>query len=114
MMIEGADLGNSPALPQLGQLASKDTMMIPAGTLVEQIARLLGIAADNFADILARLIARKSFDALQSQFSCPKKSVDGGRVEQRLGQTRDQGKLTPDLEEWATQPPPRDFTMFRH
>lgn len=50
-LIESAALVNDPALPQLRQLASKETLMEP----MEEIAGLLGIAADKPADIVARV-----------------------------------------------------------
>lgn len=51
--IEGAGLVNIPALPQLRQLASKETSMEP----IEQIAGLLGLTADKPDDIVARITA---------------------------------------------------------
>lgn len=49
--IEGAGLVNEPALPQLRQLASKEDDMNP----IEEIAKLLGIAADKPEDLVARV-----------------------------------------------------------
>jgi len=53
MRIEGAGLVNDPALPQLRQLASKETPMDP----IKEIAGLLGIDADKPAEIVARVTA---------------------------------------------------------
>lgn len=53
VLIEGAGLVNMPAIPQLRQLASKDTAMDP----IEQIAGLLGLPADKPDDIVARVTA---------------------------------------------------------
>lgn len=52
-LIESAALVNDPALPQLRQLASKETLMEP----LAQIAGLVGVAADNPAAIVARVTA---------------------------------------------------------
>lgn len=53
VLIEGAGLVNSPALPQLRQLASKDEDMDP----ILQIAGLLGLSADTPDAIVARVTA---------------------------------------------------------
>lgn len=53
VLIEGAGLVNMPAIPQLRQLASRETTMEP----IEQIAGLLGLSADKPADIVARVTA---------------------------------------------------------
>lgn len=53
-LIEGAGLVNNPALPQLRQLASKDEDRM---TPIEQIAGLLGVAADKPDEIEVRVTA---------------------------------------------------------
>ncbi len=149
-LIEGAALVNDPALPQLRQLASKETLMDP----ISQIAGLLGIAADKPEDIVARVTAlaasetqlasittaakvtgddavtqicarlaapaadpaqfvpKASFDTLQTQFASLQKTVNDGLVEAALERARDAGKLTPDLEGWATQLASKDLAEF--
>ena len=149
-LIEGAGLVNDPALPQLRQLASKDTSM----DLIAKIADLLGINADKPEDILARVTAlaktetqmasiaaaakvtsgdavtqicarlnaspadpaqfvpKASFDHLQTQFASLQKTVTDGLVEGALERARSDGKLTPDLEGWATQLASKDLAEF--
>jgi len=53
MRIDSAGLVNTPALPQLRQLASREDRMEP----LDEIAGALGIAADKPADIVARVKA---------------------------------------------------------
>lgn len=53
MRIDSAGLVNTPALPQLRQLASREDRMEP----LEEIAGALGLAADKPADIVARVKA---------------------------------------------------------
>lgn len=53
VLIEGAGLVNNPALPQLRQVASKDEYMDP----IEEIAGLLGLAADQSDEIVGRVSA---------------------------------------------------------
>lgn len=59
VLIEGAGLVNSPALPQLRQLASKDEDMDP----ILQIAGLLGLSADTPDAIVARVTALAATEA---------------------------------------------------
>lgn len=150
VLIEGAGLINNPALPQLRQLASKETLMNP----IEQIAGALGLSADKPDDIVARVTAlataetqlasiraaakvtgadavtqicarltnstvdpsafvpKSSFDALQTQLASLQKDVTSGKVEAALEKARDDGKLTPDLEGWATQLASKDLSEF--
>lgn len=56
VLIDGAGLVNTPALPQLRQLASKNEDH-PHMDLLEELARLLGISADEPAEIIARVRA---------------------------------------------------------
>ena len=150
VLIEGAGLVNTPALPQLRQLASKEPLMDP----IAKIAGALGIAADKPDDIVARVTAlaasetqlasilaaakvtgddaarqicarlssstvdptqfvpKASFDELQTQFASLQKDVTSGKVEAALEKARDEGKLTPDLETWATQLASKDLAEF--
>lgn len=57
-LIESAALVNDPALPQLRQLASKETLMEP----LAQIAGALGIPVDQPAAIVARVTALASVE----------------------------------------------------
>ncbi len=152
-LIEGAALVNDPALPQLRQLASKETLMDP----IEQIAGALGLPADQPDDIVARVTAlatadtqlasviaaanvtgddavtricarltapapaqpdpaqfvpMASFTALQTQLASLQATVTSGRVEAALERARDEGKLTPDLDGWATQLASKDLDQF--
>lgn len=155
VLIEGAGLVNNPALPQLRQLASKETNMTP----IEQIAGALGLPADQPDAIVARVTALAaadtqlasviaaarvtgddavtqicarlaapapapaqpdpaqfvpigSFTSLQTQLAALQKQVTDGRVEAALEKARDEGKLTPDLEGWATQLASKDLGQF--
>lgn len=152
MFIDGAGLVNNPALPQLRQLASKeDDIMNP----IEQIAGVLGIAADKPDDIVARVTAlaasetqlasirtaagvadddgaviqicsrlkskapdpssfvpKASFDALQTQFASLQADVTQTKVDAALELAREEGKLTPDLEEWAVNLASKDLGEF--
>jgi len=152
VLIEGAGLVNNPAIPQLRQLASKESLMDP----IAQIAALLGIAADKPDDIVARVTAlataetqlasvigaakvtgddavtqicarlaapavqgdpaqfvpRGVFDQLQTQFAALQQDVQSGKVEAALEAARDAGKLTPDLEPWATLLASKDLAEF--
>lgn len=150
VLIEGAGLVNLPALPQLRQLASKETLMEP----IAKIAGLLGLSADKPDDIVARVTAlaaaetqlasitaaakvtggdavtqicakleakapdpaafvpKSSFDQLQTQFASLQKDVQSGKVEVALEKAREDGKLTPDLETWATQLASKDLAEF--
>lgn len=54
VVIEGAGLVNIPALPQLRQLASKES---PDMNPIEEIAGVLGLAADKPDEIVARVTA---------------------------------------------------------
>lgn len=151
VLIEGAGLVNTPALPQLRQLASKENSMDP----ITQIAGLLGLTAEKSADIVSRVTAliaaetqlaaitkaaklegpdaatqicarlaapaadpaqfvpKASFDQLQTQFAELQKTVRDGSVEAALEKARDEGKLTPDLEGWATQLASKDLAEFQ-
>lgn len=148
--IEGAGLVNTPALPQLRQLASKETLMDP----IQQIAGILGIAAEKPEDIVSRVkalatadtqlasiaraanvtgddavtqicsrltasapdpaqfVPKATFDELQTQFASLAKDVRDSKVEEALEKARDDGKLTPDLEPWATQLAAKDLAEF--
>ncbi|NEX47609.1 phage protease [Pseudotabrizicola algicola] len=150
VLIEGAGLVNTPALPQLRQLASKETLMDP----IQQIAGILGIAAEKPDDIVSRVkalataetqlasiakaanvtgddavtqicsrltatapdpalfVPKASFDELQTQFASLAKDIKDGKVEDALEKARDEGKLTPDLEPWATQLAAKDLAEF--
>ena len=150
VLIEGAGLVNSPALPQLRQLASKETLMDP----IAKIAGALGLPADKPDDIVARVealaaaetqlasitkaakvtgadavtqicarltaaqpdpsafVPKASFDQLQTQFASLQRDVQSGKVEAALEKARDEGKLTPDLEAWATQLASKDLAEF--
>ncbi|MBN8294727.1 hypothetical protein JI664_22345 [Rhodobacter sp. NTK016B] len=150
VLIEGAGLVNTPALPQLRQLASKENSMDP----IEEIAGLLGLAADKPADIVTRVtslvaaetqlasitkaakvdgpeavtqicarltkpvadpgefVPKASFDELQTQFAALQTTVKNGAVEAALDRAREAGKLTPDLEPWATQLAAKDLSEF--
>lgn len=149
-LIEGAALVNDPALPQLRQLASKETQMDP----IVQIAGVLGIAAEKPDEIVARVktlahaetqlasiakaanvtgdnavtqicarltaptadptqfVPKASFDQLQTQFASLQKTVTDGQVEAALERAREAGKLTPDLDAWATQLASKDLKEF--
>jgi len=152
VLIEGAGLVNTPALPQLRQLASREDLnpMEP----IEQIAGLLGIAADRTDDIVARVTAltaaetqlasitaaaqvtggdavtqicarltakapdpaqfvpMASFSALQTQLAALQADIGKDKVDAALEKARDEGKLTPDLEDWATQLASKDLSAF--
>lgn len=149
-LIEGAGLVNNPALPQLRQLASQETQMDP----IQQIAGLLGMAADKPDDIVARVTAlaaaetqlasikaaakvsgddaatqicarltaaapdpaqfvpKAAFDGLQTQLASLQADVHSGKVEAALERAREAGKLTPDLEDWATRLASKDLAEF--
>lgn len=150
VLIEGAGLVNTPALPQLRQLASKELLMDP----IVKIAGALGIDADKPDDIVARVetlvaaetqlasitkaakvtgddavtqicsrllaaapdpaafVPKATFEALQTQFASLQKDVTSGKVDAALERARDEGKLTPDLEGWATQLASKDLAEF--
>lgn len=148
--IDGAGLVNTPALPQLRQLASKEDHMEP----LEEIAGALGLAADKPADIVARVkalvtsetqlasiteaagvtgadaarqictrltakapdpaqfVPMASFAALQTQLATLQADVGKGKVDAALEKAREDGKLTPDLEGWATELASKDLDAF--
>lgn len=154
VLIEGAGLVNIPALPQLRQLASKETSDMDP---IEQIAGALGLSADKPEDIVTRVTALvaaetqlasitkaagidgddavtqicsrlsekeskepdpakfvpiESFTDLQTQFASLQTDVNKGKVEAALERARDAGKLTPRMENWATQLASKDLSQF--
>ena len=150
VLIEGAGLVNAPALPQLRQLASKEHDMDP----IEQIAGVLGIAADKPEDIVARVTALataetqlasivaaagvtgddvatqicgkltasqpdparfvplSAFTEVQTQLASLQSDMASRKAEAALERARDAGKLTPGMEEWATQLASKDLAQF--
>jgi phage I-like protein len=60
----------------------------------------------------AQFVPKASFDELQTQFAALSKDIQGGKVEAALEKARDEGKLTPDLETWATQLAAKDLAEF--
>lgn len=148
--IQGAGLVNDPALPQLRQLASKETSMDP----IEQIAGLLGLPADKPEDIVARVTAlataetqlasitkaagvdgddavtqvcarlaattpdpgafvpMATFQDVQTQLASLQKGIREDKAEAALERARAAGKLTPAMEEWATQLASKDLSSF--
>ncbi|QFQ88260.1 hypothetical protein F8A10_12140 [Paracoccus kondratievae] len=150
VLIEGAGLVNIPALPQLRQLASKEISMDP----IEQIAGVLGLAADKPEDIVARVTAlataetqlasitkaagvegedavtqicaklaekapdpgafvpMATFQEVQTQLASLQKDVSKDKADAALERAREAGKLTPAMEEWATQLASKDLASF--
>ncbi len=76
--IEGAGLVNTPALPQLRQLASKDPLMTP----IERIAGALGIAADKPDDIVARVEALVTAETQLASITAAAQITGGDAVTQ--------------------------------
>lgn len=91
------------------QLASIRAAAKVSGTdAVTQIcARLSGNAVDP-----SQFVPKSSFDALQTQLASLQTDVTSGKVEAALEKARDEGKLTPDLEGWATQLASKDLGEF--
>lgn len=91
------------------QLASiRAAAKVTGADAVTQIcARLSGATVDP-----SQFVPKSSFDALQTQLASLQKDVTSGKVEAALEKARDDGKLTPDLEVWATQLASKDLAEF--
>jgi phage I-like protein len=91
------------------QLASITTAAkITGGDAVTQIcSRLTATAPDP-----TQFVPKSSFDELQTQFASLQTTVQNGQVAAALEKARDEGKLTPDLEGWATQLAAKDLGQF--
>lgn len=70
-------------------------------------ARLTAAAPDP-----ASFVPKVAFDQLQHQFASLQGEVRSGRVDAALEKAREEGKLTPDLEAWATQLASKDLGEF--
>lgn len=91
------------------QLASITTAAKVSGAdAVTQICNRLTTAAPD----PTQFVPKASFDTLQTQFASLQTTVKAGLVETALEKARDEGKLTPDMEAWATQLASKDLGEF--
>ncbi len=106
-------------------IVARVTALAAAETQLASITKAAKVTGDDgVTQICARLTAptikgdpaqfvpRASFDELQTQFAALQKDVQIGRVAAALEAARDAGKLTPDLESWATQLASKDLAEF--
>ena len=97
--------------------------LVAAETQLTSITKAAKVTGDDaVTQICSRLSAttpdpsafvpKSSFDALQTQLASLQKDVTSGKVEVALEKARDEGKLTPDLDAWATQLASKDLAEF--
>ncbi|ALF02109.1 phage protease [Salipiger abyssi] len=93
-------------------------------TQMASIAEAAGVTGDDtVTQVCARLSAKpevdpakyvplSTFAELQTQFASLQSTVAGDKAEAALQQARDAGKLTPGMEDWATQLASKDLGQF--
>lgn len=91
------------------QLASITTAAKVSGAdAVTQICARLNAAAPD----PSQFVPKATFDHLQTQFASLQTTVNTALVETALEKARDEGKLTPDMDGWATQLASKDLAEF--
>lgn len=105
-------------------IVARVTALVTAETQLASITRAAKVSgSDAVTQICARLqaevpdpaafVPKSSFDQLQTQFASLQKDVQAGKVEEALEAARAEGKLTPDLDAWATQLASKDLAEFQ-
>ncbi len=120
------EVGGKLGLPadQPAQIVARIVTLLSAETQLTSILAAAKVSGDDATrQVCARLIApaadpaqfvpKVSFDELQTQFASLQKTVTDGKVEAALEAARAAGKLTPDLESWATQLASKDLAEFQ-
>lgn len=104
-------------------IVSRVTSLVAAETQLASITKAAAVTGDDaVTQICSRLtsttpdpaqfVPKASFDQLQTQFASLKKGIDEDKVAAALESARDAGKLTPDLDAWATQLASKDLAEF--
>ncbi|MGR3479367.1 phage protease [Salipiger marinus] len=115
-------LGLSAGEPE--KIVERVQALREAETQMASITRAAGVTGDDaVTQVCARLTATpavdpskyvplSAFQDLQTQFASLQKTVGTDKAEAALQQARDAGKLTPAMEEWATQLASKDLAQF--
>lgn len=104
-------------------IVARVTALIGTETNLASIARAAGVEGDQaVTQICARLTATapdpaqfvpmSTFKDVQTQLASVQKDIATGKAETALDRARDAGKLTPGMEEWATQLASKDLEQF--
>ena len=108
---------------QPDQLVARVTALIATETQLASITAEAGVTGDDAVrQICAKLkekapdpskfVPLASFTELQTQFASLQGDVNKGKTDAALEKARDEGKLTPDMEAWATQLASKDISQF--
>ena len=98
--------------------ASTDLQSISAAAgasgsdMVKQVCAKLQAAPKGDAPDPAKYVPLSAFTELQTQLASLQGDVSASKAEAALERARDEGKLTPDLEGWATQLASKDLAQF--
>ena len=114
-------LGLSADAPD--EIVARVTALQDAETQLASIRQAAGVSGDDATrQICSRLeaaapdptafVPKASFDELQTQFASLQQGIQADRVEVALERAREEGKLTPDLDAWATQLASKDLGEF--
>lgn len=104
-------------------IVSRVTALATAETQLASITKAAGVAGDDaVTQVCAKLNAKapdpgafvpmETFQEVQTQLASLQSVVQGDKVEAALEGARAAGKLTPAMEEWATQLASKDLTAF--
>ncbi|KAB6715852.1 phage protease [Roseobacter sp. TSBP12] len=105
------------------KLTARIEALVGTETQMASIAKAAGVSGDDaVTQVCARLkvpsadpakyVPLSQFTDLQTQFASLQKEVSGDKAEAALERAREAGKLTPAMEDWATQLASKDLGEF--
>ena len=106
-------------------IVARVTALATAETQLASIATAAGVTGgDTVTQVCARLkatapdpgafVPMATFQEVQTQLASPQKDISQDKAEAALERARDAGKLTPAMEEWATQLASKDLASFEN
>lgn len=104
-------------------IVARVTALATAETQLASIATAAGVSGEDAVTRIcarltttpvdpARFVPMATFQSVQTQLASLQKIVSDDKVEAALERARDAGKLTPAMEDWATQLASKDLAQF--